>query len=101
MFTVDDNITVRFGRSEKVGDEIVRCLDGRKTVCYVHIVLGDSNEYEYQGVAVRNPKDQNDKVTGKKLALMRALSHGLDKATRRRIWQAFFAWVESWKVSKT
>lgn len=74
------------------------------TVCTILVDGSERKAYAYLGVAKLHPKDQPDKVVGKKIALAHALAEKqfvsvrqFDKYARTEIWQAFWAWVESWK----
>ena len=56
----------------------------------------------FVGVVRLHPNDKPDKITGKKLALLKAMT-GTEaayrfsaKSTRTEIWQAFWSWVSSW-----
>ena len=65
------------------------------TVCNI---LDTSNSRIFEGYAWIHPNDIPDKITGKKVALTKALENmGANKLTRTIIWEAFWKWVESWK----
>jgi len=86
MFRVDDDYVVEFERSRTTGD----------TECF--LIRCNSVLARYSGVAKLHPKDRPDKITGKKIALQRALADGqLSKPERTRVWAAFWAWVKNWK----
>ena len=47
--------------------------------------------------AILHPEDTYNKITGKKIALTKAIE-SLDRRTRTIIWEAFWEWVESWSI---
>jgi hypothetical protein len=69
----------------------------------------DDPEPAFTGRAKLHPNDQPDKIVGKKIALKNAMWFGarlepnlcLRREVRTEIWQAFWAWVESWKNQTT
>ena len=70
------------------------------TICRIQNINTKENHFlpTYRGKAYLNPKDNPNKIIGKKIALTRALvSMKADKYLRTIIWKAFWKWVESWK----
>ena len=72
--------------------------NNHQTVCTV-TVTEYPGQYDYCGLANLHPKDQPDKVTGKKQSLKDAMvkTNFANKHERTLIWKAFWVWVESWK----
>ena len=56
---------------------------------------------DFIGIAQLHPNDQPNKITGKKVALAKALSQGLLKPERTLIWDAFWEWVQGWGIKDT
>jgi hypothetical protein len=98
MFKID-NLKIRF----------MRLSDG-DTMCEIWMIGDGSYETsppkapDYTGQVRLHPNDRPDKITGKKLALLRAMlvfpgvykPRFKAKVYRARIWEAFWAWVDSW-----
>ena len=72
------------------------------TICRIQNINTKENHFlpTYRGKAYLNPKDNPNKIIGKKIALTRALvSMKADKYLRTIIWKAFWNWIESWKTN--
>lgn len=75
--------------------------DGFDTMCNIcrsdgHFLAAD--------IAWLHPKDKYDKITGKKVALTKALVRypGMfNKQQRTEIWWGFWEWVRSWKEKRS
>lgn len=95
MFTIND-YQISFRKSHSL---IIRKNRGHfDTIC---IIDGKHSEYIFRGVAYLHPKDTPNRITGKKVALTKALANmGATKLLRTEIWNAFWKWVESWKSRK-
>ena len=85
MFRVGE-YTIRF-RRYGTGLEVTACV-----VTF--------NGVDHNGMTTLHPKDQANKITGKKIALARALSQAFTKAQRTEIWDAFWEYIQSWGVKE-
>lgn len=90
--------------------------DGKfDTTCYIWDDNNPNSVPVFEGTAYINPKDQCNKITGKKIALTKALIDHykyipikkvkvpvwrFGKRERTEIWAAFWKWVRSWKEQK-
>jgi hypothetical protein len=64
---------------------------GRQRVTLVKIRRAGADAIIESGMAVQNPKDNDDKVLGQKFAIRHAISKSkLPKSVKTNIWQEFF-----------
>ena len=70
MFKVGSKFTVKFAKMD---------LEHKTTLCTV-MNHTDTGDYEWLGVAHLHENDRPNRITGKKVALTKALIHSFDKS---------------------
>jgi hypothetical protein len=87
-----ENYTIRFKRNR------THQGDGFHTVCSIYRQNGIT--FLSAEIAFLHPKDRYNKITGKKVALTKALArypNMFTKQQRKEIWEGFWKWVKGWK----
>ena len=95
MFKVDKlPLTVRFKRIHLIHprfNESRLCYDCK--IFTSNIFTSSDDILITCGMSCLNPKDSNNHILGKKIALQKALSWNFNKKQRTQIWKAFFEWA--------